>query len=178
MWILVLCGCSIATSTDIKTYFLNKNYDGLEPIPYEPPTRIECLHADGPFPFPTEISMCFRMKPMSWVNPRDTWSISLGFGTKQEQEIEMTEGILFAVYATGPWIGIKQASSVTYAWIGGGGMDIEYHFQVRIITRNFHILFRHGIILASPSTESQDVLLLLKMVFYVGTRQRQKLRPG
>ena len=134
MWILVLFGCSIATSTKIITYFLNKKYDGLEPIPYEPPTRIECLHADGPFPFPTEISMCFRMKPMSWINPRNIWSTSVGFGTKQEKEIEMTEGILFAVYATGPWIGIKQASSGNIVWIGGGGMDHDYYFQVGIKT--------------------------------------------
>ena len=59
----------------------------------------------------------------------------------------MTEGILFAEYAAGPWIGIKQASLATYAWIVGGGMDLDYYFQVGIKTYDFQILFRPGIIL-------------------------------
>ena len=130
MWLLLLFWCSIASSAQIQTYFLNKNFDGLQSIPYEPPTDIECLQAGGKFTFPAETSMCFRARPMSYLHPRNHWSIALAFGTKLESEAEITEGILFAVFDTGPWVGFKRPQSDTYAWIGGGPRR-DFHIQVR-----------------------------------------------
>ena len=125
---LLLLLATAASAQDITTYFLNKNFDQTSPLVFLTPD-IECLEARGQFAFPEETTFCFRSRPVSNVNFRNTWSFVLAFGTKLENDTEIREGFLFGVYTTGPWLGVKQLDSDTYAWIGGG-QGKGFHFQV------------------------------------------------
>ena len=125
---LLLLLATAASAQDITTYFLNKNFDQKSPLVFLNP-GIECLEARGQFAFPEETTFCFRSRPVSYVNTRNTWSFVLAFGTRLENDTEIREGFLFGVYETGPWLGVKQPDSPTYAWIGGG-LGPGFHFQV------------------------------------------------
>ena len=122
----------LSLSTAIKTYFMNKNWDGLEPLPYDSPDDIECLQEEGQFSLPTEITVCFRAKPMSWVHPRFPFAAIVGFGTKLDGDEEMREGIVLGVWRSGTWIGIKPSTSDSYVWVIGSPTQ-GFNFQVRKI---------------------------------------------
>ena len=132
--------CHVAMATDIKTYFMNKNWNGREPLPYGSPDHIECLQAEEQFSLPSEISVCFRAKPMSWVHPRFPFAALVGFGTKQDGDEEMREGILLGIWRTGTWIGIKPSSSDAYIWTIGSPTQ-EFNFQVG--STYFHFVIIH-----------------------------------
>ena len=121
--------CHVAVATDIKTYFMNKKWDGLQPLPYHSPDDIECLQSEGQFSFPSEITVCYRAKAMSWVHPRFPFGAVVGFGTKLEGDEELREGIVVGVWRTGTWIGIKPSSSDAYIWTIGSPTQ-EFNFQV------------------------------------------------
>ena len=118
----------LAMAREIKTYFLNKAFALLKPFEQDKPD-IECLKAEGQFTFPSEISFCFRSKPMSNVNLRHPGSFTLGFGTLLENDIEMREGFIYGPWDTGVWMGVKQPVHDSYNFFGGG-LGEGFHFQV------------------------------------------------
>ena len=126
--IFLVTAAAAASAQDITTYFLNKNFDQKSPLVFDTP-NIECLEAHGLFAFPEETTFCFRSRPWSNVNFRNTWNFVIAFGTKLENDTELREGLLFEYLATGPWLGVKQPGSATYAWIGGGPAH-TFHLQV------------------------------------------------
>ena len=110
---------------------MNKKFDLLTPFEQDNP-NIECLKATGQFKFPTQISFCYRSKPMSNVNLRHPGSTNLGFGTMLEKDTEMREGFIYGPWDTGLWIGIKQPIHDNYNFFGGG-MGEGFHFQVVLL---------------------------------------------
>ena len=90
---------------NINTYFLNKNFDFKNPLCKTCPD-IECLYTEGDFDFPTELTICFRSKPVSYV---DTWHVGgivMSFGAMASDWSKLEEGIYFGVWKTGPWLGL------------------------------------------------------------------------
>ena len=107
--------------TMIETYFLNKEYDYLKP-PCPTCPNIECLHTNinTLIPLPSKISFCFRSQPLLYENYLSSWSTIAGFGTIRPDFIEMEEGVLFGVWETGPWLGVKSHSDPSYKWVALG----------------------------------------------------------
>ena len=103
----------------IKTYFLNKNFNQLNPIDNTNP-NIECLYTKGPFYFPKELTICFRTRPISYVNTFHVSLMVVSFGIMRDDWVKLEEGFFFGVWKTGPWLGIKQAGSDSIGWVGGG----------------------------------------------------------
>ena len=105
----------------IETYFLNKEYDYLKP-PCPTCPNIECLHTDRNtlIPLPSQITFCFRSQPLVYENYLSSWSTIAGFGTIRSDFIEMEEGVLYGVWETGPWLGVKFYSDPSYKWVALG----------------------------------------------------------
>ena len=125
--IFFLCYFNQIHTKTINTYFLNKHFDTKQPLCKTCPD-IECLYTQGDFEFPTELSICFRSKPLSYVNTRHVWGIIMSFGTIAPDWIKLEEGFFFGVWKTGPWIGFKLPGTDNIAWIGGGaGNSFNFH---------------------------------------------------
>ena len=117
---LISCLLGQIYARQINTYFLNKNYDFKNPLCKTCPD-IECLYTEGSFDFPQEMSICFRSRPVSYV---DTWHVGglvMSFGTMASNWAKLEEGFYYGVWKTGPWIGIKLAGTDNIAYVSGGG---------------------------------------------------------
>ena len=117
--ILTLLVMEQTHARDIETYFLNKNYDFKNPLCKTCPD-IECLYTEGSFDFSSELTICFRSRPVSYV---DTWHVGglvMSFGTMAQDWAKLEEGFYYGVWKTGPWIGIKSPGSDNIAYLSGG----------------------------------------------------------
>jgi hypothetical protein len=135
MLVLLLLLATPGWTADIDTYFINKNFHLETTLPNDSPD-IECLLTEGQFPFPTEITMCFRSKPMVYIHFARTgfnWRTVLMFGTMEANGTKMEEGILFGIYYGGPWVGLKIPGSDSIAWLFGGDKMARFPFQVSVI---------------------------------------------
>ena len=66
---------------------------------------------------------------MSYQNPIGKWSLSLGVGNMDDDLGVLDDGIMFAIYGTGPWAGIKLSNDTNVGWLG---MDnTQYDLMVR-----------------------------------------------
>ena len=132
VYIIIVILIKGAMAKDIDTYFINKNFPLETTLPKNNPD-IECLMTEGNFAFPTEITMCFRSKPLVYVHHARTgfsWRTVLTFGTMEANGTKMEEGILFGVYYGGPWVGLKIPGSESIAWLFGGDAMARFPFQV------------------------------------------------
>ena len=115
---------------DIETYFVNKKFHLETTIPNESP-EIECPVTEGKFPFPTEITLCFRSRPFFYIHHARTgfsWRTVITFGRMKGTKFE--EGILFGVYYGGPWVGLKIPGTESIMWLFGGDALARFPFQV------------------------------------------------
>ena len=48
-----------------------------------------------------------------------------------EENVVLDDGILFAVYETGPWVGFKLAGNPSMGWVKGG--TAQYDFMVSML---------------------------------------------
>ena len=61
-----------------------------------------------------------RWKPLSFQNIRSFWSLTLGLGNMNLYEGVYEDGILYGVWESGPWVGIKMPKNTAIGWVGGG----------------------------------------------------------
>ena len=64
--------------------------------------------------------MCYRSYPMRYQNHLSLWSSVIGFGTIRSDFVGMEEGVIFGIWETGPWLGIKYRTSQSYPWVALG----------------------------------------------------------
>ena len=57
---------------------------------------------------------------MLYENYLSSWSTVVGFGTLRSDFLEMEEGVIFAVWETGPWLGVKYQAGPSYHWVALG----------------------------------------------------------
>ena len=57
--------------------------------------------------------------------------MTLGIGNMDEENVVLDDGILFAVYETGPWVGFKLAGNPSMGWVKGG--TAQYDFMVSML---------------------------------------------
>lgn len=68
---------------------------------------------------------------MSFQSVRGGWSLALGVGNYNNVTDILEEGIMFAIYKSGPWVGIKLPENSNIGWIG---MDnVQYDLTVRTL---------------------------------------------
>ena len=105
----------------IMTYFLNSEYS-FRSMPCHTCPDIDCLHTPPniSLPLPVQVTVCFRSQPMMYQNHLSSWSSVMGFGTIRTDFIDMEEGVVFGIWETGPWIGMKYRTSDSYAWVAMG----------------------------------------------------------
>ena len=162
-----------ANGQDIETYFVNKNFHLETTIPNESPD-IECPVTEGQFPFPTEITLCFRSRPLVYIHHARTgfsWRTVITFGRMVGTKFE--EGILFGVYYGGPWVGLKIPGTESIAWLFGGDALARFPFQVwrqLASSSSSSSSSRFGGTLASPSIATPAGCVSLRTVSFGGTR--------
>ena len=86
---------------------------------------------EGQFAFPTEITLCFRSRPLVYIHHARTgfsWRTVLTFGRMKGTKFE--EGILFGVYYGGPWVGLKIPGTESIAWLFGGDALARFPLNV------------------------------------------------
>ena len=113
--------CLLKTSlvSEITTYFLNSEFDyKATQDPSDP--NIECLHTNEDFILPRKVTICHRAYGMMYQNSQNPWISVLGLGVINPSFTAIEEGIMFGVWETGPWLGIKYRASESYSWIGLG----------------------------------------------------------
>ena len=57
---------------------------------------------------------------MLYLNHQNPWSSVIGFGTIKPSFLSMDEGVVFGIWETGPWIGVKYRTSESFKWVGMG----------------------------------------------------------
>ena len=119
--VLPICCINTFYEKTIKTHFLNKNFDLKHPL-FKTCPDIESLYTQGDFEFLSEISICFRSKPISFVNTRHVWEIIMSFGTNVPDWSKLEKGFFFGFWKTGPWIGFKFKEGLGQNNSGGGGL--------------------------------------------------------
>ncbi|XP_023333059.1 uncharacterized protein LOC111704903 [Eurytemora carolleeae] len=73
-------------SKPIATYFLNKHYDLRTSFCFFCNDH-ECVKTvNGVYPFSKTMTVCMRSFPMIYENPVQKWSITVSFGTLNEDE--------------------------------------------------------------------------------------------
>ena len=58
------------------------------------------------------------------------WSLVLGLGTMDEDDIVLDNGLMFSVYESGPWVGYKFTNNPAIGWIGAGTEMMEFMVKV------------------------------------------------
>ena len=87
----------------IKTFYLNKKFDIRNPICEQCPNP-ECVVSYGSIlPFPREMTVCFRIQPLSLVGSRK-YMTTMSFGTLLPDWTDMDEGFVYGIWDTGPWL--------------------------------------------------------------------------
>ena len=59
------------------------------------------------------------------------WSLVLGLGTMDEDDIVLDNGLMFSVYESGPWVGYKFTNNPAIGWIGAGTEMMEFMVKVK-----------------------------------------------
>ena len=54
------------------------------------------------------------------------WSLVLGLGTMDDDDIVLDNGFMFSVYHSGPWVGYKFSDIPAIGWIGAGTHDMDF----------------------------------------------------
>ena len=75
----------------------------------------------------------FRWKPMSYMNPRDTWALALGLGNMDDDNYVLGDGIFLSVYETGPWAGIKLRDNNNIGWLGANNLYYDMMVILNIL---------------------------------------------
>ena len=106
-------------SKQIKTYFLNKKFDYKNVLCHTCPD-IECLQSERNYDVPDNITICTRWKPLSYQNIRSFWNLALGIGNLNIYDGTIDDGIMYGVWESGPWLGLKMPGNSAMGWVGGG----------------------------------------------------------
>ena len=119
--IVLFCVSSLSHAIKIDTYYLNAEYDYMAKLCPTCPD-MECLHTDNNTArlLPSAVTFCFRSQPMLYENPLYFWSSVVGFGTIRSDFVDMEEGVIFGIWETGPWLGVKYRTGPSYHWVGMG----------------------------------------------------------
>ena len=117
---LLSCFVFHAKSSQIKSYFLNQNYDYKNPL-CTSCQDMDCLLArnDQSLKPGKKITICYRSFPMRYTGT-NTWSTVFGFGQINDDYTGMKEGYIFGVWETGPWIGYKGLEDTAHEWLALG----------------------------------------------------------
>ena len=54
------------------------------------------------------------------------WSLVLGLGTMDDDDIVLDNGFMFSVYHSGPWVGYKFSGIPAIGWIGAGTHKMDF----------------------------------------------------
>ena len=122
---LIIYPLNLCLAEQVKVYFLNNKFDfRATQNPADP--NIDCLYSNDSRRIPTQMSMCHRVQGMIYQNSQNPWISVLGFGIINHSFTAIEEGLMFGIWETGPWIGIKYRRSENYIWIGlGEGISID-----------------------------------------------------
>ena len=109
--------CHVSQCSKISTYFLNSDYSYHSPLCTECP-NMDCLYTEinNSKPPPEQITLCYRTKSFLYLHPLSPWSTILGFGTLNSNLTTFQEAILFAIYESGPWLGVKDRDQDSLKW--------------------------------------------------------------